>query len=64
VGKSAVVYMRVPAKRADRGKVNVIVQERMVEVSAVTDEDADLLPGSEVAVIGMSNGETLLVAKK
>lgn len=38
VGSSAEVYLRIPAERSGTGKINVIVQERMVEVNAVTDE--------------------------
>jgi membrane protein implicated in regulation of membrane protease activity len=64
VGKSATVYMRVPARRAERGKVNVLVQESYVEADAMTDEVADLSPGHEVTVIGMANPNTLLVAAK
>ena len=64
VGKSALVYIRVPAKRAERGKVNVTVQECYVEADAVTDDETDLPPGHEVTVVGLANQNTLLVAAK
>jgi len=64
IGKTATVYIRVPASRADRGKVNLVVQERLIEVNAVTDEPFDLLYGSEVVVVGMSSVDTLLVSAK
>ena len=64
VGKTATVYIRVPGKRADRGKVNVVIQERLIEACAVTDEDVDIASGSEVVVVGMSSIDTLLVAPK
>ena len=64
VGKSGSVYMRVPAGRTQRGKVNVTVHGSYIEVDAVTDEDEDLFPGQQVTVIGMANPNTLLVVKK
>jgi len=64
VGKSASVYIRIPAKRAERGKVNVTVQECYIEADALTDEKTDLPPGREVTVVGLANQNTLLVAAK
>ncbi|MDR2712151.1 MAG: hypothetical protein LBB91_03435 [Clostridiales bacterium] len=64
VGKSASVYMRVPADRAGRGKVNLIVQGSYIEADALTDEKTDLLPNHQVTVIGLASPNTLLVAKK
>jgi len=64
IGKTATVYIRVPGGRTDRGKVNLVIQEKLIEASAVTDEENDLTVGSEVVVIGMSSNDTLLVAVK
>lgn len=64
VGKSASVYIRVPARRAEHGKVNLTVQERYIEADAVTDEETDLLPGFEATVVGLATPNTLLVAAK
>ena len=64
VGKSAAVYIRVPASRTGKGKVNIILQERLIELSAVTDEKTDLPTDSEVVVVGLSGGDTLLVSAK
>jgi hypothetical protein len=64
VGKTATVYIRVPALRANRGKVNVVVQEKLIEVDAVTDEDTDLTAGKEVIVVGLTSADTVLVAAK
>lgn len=64
IGKPASVYMRVPADRAGRGKVNLIVQGSYIEADAVTDENKDLLPDHQVTVIGLASPNTLLVAKK
>ena len=64
VGKSAEVYIRIPARRAEHGKVNLTVQESFIEADAVTDEETDLAPGREVTVVGLANQNTLLVAAK
>lgn len=64
LGKTATVYIRVPAKRSERGKVNLVMQEKLMELSAVTDEDVDLPAGSEVVVVGLSSSDTLIVAVK
>jgi len=64
IGKTATVYIRIPARRSEKGKVNLILQEKLVEVSAVTDEETDLPAGGEVVVVGMSSNDTLLVAVK
>ena len=64
LGKPATVYIPVRQRRTGKGKVNLIIQERLVEASAVTDEEFDLPSGSEVVVVGMSSVDTLLVAMK
>ena len=64
IGKSATVYMRVPAQRTERGKVNVIVQESYIEADALTDEPVDLPTGCQVTVVGLVDPHTLLVAAK
>ncbi len=62
VGKAAQVYIPVPAKREGRGKVMVLIQERLVEAEAITDEETKLKTGETVEVIG-SIGNTLIVKK-
>ncbi len=64
VGRGATVYMRVPAGRTERGKVNLLVQDSYIEADAVTDESSDLMPGREVIVLGLTTPNTLLVASK
>ena len=64
IGKSASVYIRIPAGRTEHGKVNVMVQDSFIEADAVTDEDADLTPGHQVTVVGLANPNTLLVTSK
>ena len=64
VGKSGTVYIRIPASRAERGKVNLLVQESFIEADALTDETFDLQTGREVTVVGLANPNTLLVAAR
>jgi len=62
VGKAAQVYIPVPAKREGRGKVMVLIQERLVEAEAITDEEVKLKTGETVQVVG-NIGNTLIVKK-
>lgn len=64
LGKSGSVYITVGAKRDGVGKVNVVVQERLCEYDAVTDEEESLKFGTEVVVVGVSGMNTLVVKKK
>ena len=50
IGQSAIVYLTVPAERSGLGKVHVSVQERFVEVPAITRHGA-IPTGSPVLVV-------------
>lgn len=64
IGTAGKVYLTIPANRAGEGKVQILLQGSFVERNAVTD-DAEALPtGSEVVVVGVSGGTTLIVRKK
>ncbi len=63
VGSSAEVYLTVPAKRGGNGKVNVYVQERLVEFEAVTDNDEPIKTGTKVRVTGTVDEGTVVVEK-
>jgi membrane protein implicated in regulation of membrane protease activity len=60
VGHAAQVYIPIPARREGRGKVMVMIQERLVEAEAITDGDVRLKTGETVEVVG-SFGNTLIV---
>lgn len=60
VGCSGEVYLRIPASSGGRGKVTVLVQERLVEAAAMTRRAVDLPTGTSIRVTGISGG-TLLV---
>lgn len=64
LGKAGTVYLTIPARRAGAGKVHVVVQDQLHELEAVTDEEAALPTGSEIVVVGLSGGNTLVVCRK
>lgn len=61
VGKVGQVYITVPANMSGTGKVNVIIQQRLSEMDAVTNCDRPLKFGERVKVTGISMGNTLIV---
>ncbi len=63
VGKTAMVYIRVPAQRKGRGKVIMNHQGKTLEVDALTDENEDLLRNTKVIVDSLEDDSTLLVRK-
>ncbi len=64
LGVSGTVYMRIPPSRSGKGKVNAIVQGKLCERDAVTDEETMINYGEEITVIGISGEETLIVRRK
>lgn len=62
VSQIADVYIRIPSGRAEKGKVTLLLQERFVELEAVTDHETDLLPESKVKVVAVENNNCLVVA--
>lgn len=63
LGKSGEVYIPIPGKRTEVGKVMVEVQDQLMEFEAVTDEEEKIPTGSKVTVIGITKGTTLIVTK-
>lgn len=64
IGTAGKVYLTIPANRAGEGKVQILLQGSFVERNAVTDDEEALPTGSEVVVVGVSGGTTLIVRKK
>lgn len=64
LGVSGTVYVRIPPSRSGKGKVTAIVQGKLCERDAVTDEETMLNYGEEITVIGISGEETLIVRRK
>lgn len=62
VGLPATVYVPIPRSGGGSGKVQLALQGRVVECTAVTADDAPLATGSTVLVVDVANGDTLVVA--
>jgi len=61
VSQTADVYIRIPSARSEKGKVTMLLQERFVELDAITDSDTDLMPESKVKVVAITDGNCLVV---
>ena len=61
VSQIAEVYITIPASRAYPGKVTMVLQERFVELDAMTDNETEIRPNNKVEVVGQVNRECLLV---
>ena len=64
LGVSGTVYLRIPPQRNGRGKVNLLLDGRLVEKEAVTDEEEMIDYGEQIVVIGISGGTELIVQRK
>jgi membrane protein implicated in regulation of membrane protease activity len=60
LGQEGTVYVPIPAAKAQAGKVQLKLQNRLVEYEAVTSGGERLATGTKVRVIGVS-GNTLEV---
>jgi len=61
LSQPAEVYITIPALRANTGKITMLLQERFVELDAVTDSETALIPKTKVEVIGVVDKDCLLV---
>lgn len=64
LGVSGTVYMRIPPSRTGKGKISAVIQGKLCEKSAVTDEETMINRDEEVTVVGISGEETLIVRRK
>ncbi|MBO5786551.1 MAG: hypothetical protein J6R45_04425 [Clostridia bacterium] len=64
LGVSGTVYMRIPPSRTGKGKITAVIQGKLCEKYAVTDEETMLNRDEEVTVVGISGEETLIVRRK
>ncbi|MCL2234479.1 MAG: NfeD family protein [Firmicutes bacterium] len=62
VGKTAEVYIRIPPKSEGNGKINISLQGRIVEATAVTKGEELIKTGESVKVIAYENN-TFVVEK-
>lgn len=61
VAHTATVYIPIPAARSGCGKVTMHLQERFVEMDALTDCDRVLKTGETVQVVGVTDEDRLVV---
>ena len=63
LGREATVYVRIPAARSGAGKVQMSLQNRIVEYQAFTDEGEPLQSGESVEVVDVSGSDTVYVRR-
>jgi hypothetical protein len=61
IGKVATVYIAIPPNREGTGQVQVTVQGRLREVSALTDNEERLAPGAKVVITKQLDASTFIV---
>lgn len=61
VGREGKVYIPIPGSNAGRGKVQLKLQDRLVEYAAVTTGEQSLETGARVLVVAVRGGDTLEV---
>jgi len=62
VGKEGEVYLTIPPN--GRGKVNVVVQERLCEIEAISKTDRAIKTGEKVVVVDITEDGVLIVEPK
>ena len=62
IGQSARVHVRIPGGDGQPGKVIMTVQDRLLELPAVSLE-GELPTGTEVTVVGVADGDTVEVVR-
>ena len=61
VGLKADVYLRIPAARSGRGKVQVSVKGSVHEIDAMTDNSEEIATGGQVKIVKVLGDDLLLV---
>ena len=61
LGRQGVVYLTIPAGRSGPGKVQIKLQNRLMEYQAVTDHGEPLPTGIKIQVVGVSGSSVLEV---
>lgn len=63
VGKIGEVYIPIPPKGQGRGKINITIQDRFIEVDAITHDDEILRTGETVRVVSTDDAGLVMVEK-
>jgi membrane protein implicated in regulation of membrane protease activity len=61
VGQKGTVYLTIPPAHSASGKVQVKIQDRLMEYEAVTDGDTVLVTGTQIVVVAIDGGNRLKV---
>ena len=63
VGKTGEVYIPIPPKGKGRGKINIIVQDKYVELDAATNSEETLKTGETVRVVSTDEMGLVMVER-
>ena len=63
VGKTGEVYISIPAKGQGRGKINLTLQDRFIEVDAITRAEEPLKTGETVRVVSTDEAGLVVVER-
>lgn len=63
LGKIGEVYIPIPAKGKGRGKINITVQDRFMEIDAISAGDEDFKTGDTVRVVATDESGLVVVEK-
>ena len=61
VGQKGTVYLTIPPAHSASGKVQIKIQDRLMEYEAVTDCDTVLSTGAQIVVVAIEGGSRLKV---
>jgi len=61
LAQTADVYITIPPLRTNTGKITMVLQERFVELEAVTDCEFEIRPNTKVEVVGLKGTDCLVV---
>jgi len=60
VGRTAIVYLTIPAARKSYGIIRVNMQEKMFDINAITDDSKDIENNSAVHIKEISNNQAIV----
>ncbi|PKM69044.1 MAG: hypothetical protein CVU95_00195 [Firmicutes bacterium HGW-Firmicutes-2] len=63
IGKEAQVYIPIPGNKKGQGKIQLMLQERLVEVDAITEENDVISTGETILIVDMLNATTMVVER-
>jgi hypothetical protein len=63
IGKTGEVYLTIPPNKQGKGKVTLTVQERLIEVNAITNDEKPIKSGDSVIVMSMLSDHTVIVVR-